>query len=329
MSDVLTGLCAENDPLLVMPDWAKRAFSASDAWFEGAPPQLAGRLARVRERIASSHNKSSMAGALTAPFATPFLALIEAQRIDLHLPDTGVVDAVAEGTLALYLYLRVQDDIVDEPALFDPSNVYAGEIFAGKSAEAFARAVGAQPVFWSFRSQALADLAGESAWEIDVYRSVDPMRAGERAEDDAARLGAKLAPCAIPLAALSVAAGRASDLQWLLPFARALGAGLQIHNDLLNARDDHAGGRLTPSLAALYSGGRVTPDSEPHRVWPALAGDPALARMTSAARAFFERANEIAREHGALALADVAASRLPALDRIASHLLQLSLGVRP
>lgn len=315
-----------NDP---RPGWVSRAFEKSMTWFDGAPPALAGRLARVRARVASAQGLSSMEGALTAPFATPFLALIEAHRTDLGLPDEGAVDAVGEGTLAIYFYLRLQDDVVDEPADFDPSFVYAAEIFAGASAEAFAIATGGRPAFWSLRRRILDELAAASAWEIDTYRKLDPVEAGALAEEHAAQLGSKLTPVAIPLAALASAAGRDGDAGWILPFARSLGAALQINNDLLNARDDHTAGRLTPSLAALYSGGRITPESEAHRVWPALAGDAALGRMTRAARAFLEAAIACAQAAGAPAVAGVAAAQLPALEQIAPRLLRLTLGVRP
>lgn len=268
-----------------------------------------------------------MEGALTAPFATPFIALIEAYRADLGLPDEGAVDAVGEGTLALYCYLRLQDDIVDDPASFDPSFVYAAEIFAGASAQAFAAAVGGRLGFWSFRRRILDELAAASAWEIDTYRSEDPARAAAHSEEHAALLGAKLAPVAIPLAALAAAAGRERADEWIGPFSRSFGAALQINNDLLNARDDHASGRLTPSLAALYAGGRVGPGSEAYRIWPALAGDRALTRMTCAARAHLEAAVACARGAGAAGVAEVAASQIPALDEIAPRLLRLALGV--
>lgn len=310
------------------PGWAARSFQKSSAWFDAAPPALAGRLARVRARVSSAPGQSSVEGALTAPFATPFLALIEAFRGDLRLPGEGAVDAVGEGALALYFYLRLQDDIVDDPARFDPSFVYAAEIFAGASAEAFAAATGGAPSFWSFRRRILDDLAAASAWEIDTYRRRDPAPPGALVEEHAALLGAKLAPMAIPLAALAVSAGGERAIAWLGPFARSLGAALQITNDLLNARDDHAAGRLTPSLAALYSGGRVTPESEAHRVWPALAGDPALARMTGAARTLVEAAVACARAAGALAVADVAAAHLPEQGDLALRLLRLALGAR-
>jgi hypothetical protein len=268
-----------------------------------------------------------MEGALTAPFATPFLTLIEAYRTDLGLPDEGAVDAVGEGALALYCYLRLQDDIVDDPAAFDPSFVYAAEVFSGASAQAFAAAAGGRAEFWAFRRRILDELAAASAWEIDTYLSEDLAQAAERAEEHAAVFGAKLAPLGIPLAALAAAAGRERAVEWVGPFSRSFGAGLQIHNDLLNARDDHASGRLTPALAALYAGGRIGPESESYRIWPALAGDPALVRMTHAARSHLDTAMTCARGAGATRVAEAVVSWLPALDEIAPRLLRLALGV--
>lgn len=307
----------------------RRAFVAAEAWFDAEPPELAARLARARERVARAQGGASLETALTSRAATPFLALTEALRRDLGLPDEGAIDAVGQGTLALYFYLRIQDDMIDEPALFDPTFAYAAEIFAGRSAEAFAEAAGSSRGFWSLRRAVLHDLAAVSAWEIDSYRRTDPAIAAERAEEDARRLGDKLGPIGVPLAACAAAAREEQAFDWIRALARHLGGALQIANDLLNARDDHAASRLTPSLAALLAGGRLAPGAEPYRVWPALASDPALERMLRAARAHAARAAAIAAEHGAPTLSAATAQHAAFLDEIPARLLALSLGVKP
>jgi hypothetical protein len=311
------------------PDWARRAFAACAQWFDAVPPALSGRLSRVRARTARGQGGSSVESALTAPFATPFIALTEAYRTDLELPDGDALCAVGEGTLGLYFYLRIQDDVVDEPGTFDPSYVYAAEVLAGASAEAFARAVGARPAFWGFRRVTLTELAAVSAWELDTYRGFDRETAGAHAEEHAAMLGSKLVPTAIPLAALAAIAGQERAFAWIGPCARALGRALQIANDLLNARDDHAARRLTPSLAALYAGGRVAPEGEAFRVWPALAGDPALPRMLVAATGHAEAAASLAREQGAGALAAQIGETAGLLREVPERLLKLAMGVSP
>ena len=315
------------------PAWVRRAMEAAARWVAAAPAPLAERLARVHATAAGKQGAASVEGALTSAFATPGLALMEAHRADLGLPEEGLIDAVAEGALALYFYLRVQDDVIDEPGVFDPTYLFAAEVFAGASAEAFARAVGHSPAFWALRRAILDEMAAAGAWEIDVYRRMDPAEAAPRAEQDARRLGSKLVPMAVPLAALAAAAREAAGeeraLAWVGPFARELGAALQIANDLLNARDDHAAGRLTPALALLYSSGRLARGAEAHRVWPVLAGDPALGRMVTAARAHLDAAAACARGAGAHAVAEVAASRARTLDEIGPRLLALALGVAP
>jgi hypothetical protein len=311
------------------PAWTSRALSASARWFDAAPPPLQTRLASVRARVASAQGQSSVDGALTAPGATPFLALTEAFRSDLQLPEDGAVDAVGAGSLALYFYLRIQDDVVDEPALFDRAHAYAAEIFAGLSAEAYARAVGASPAFWGFRRAILTELASVSAWELDTYRALDLATAAALAEEHSAMLGSKLVPMAIPLAALAAVADRQESFSWLGLYARALGRALQIANDLLNARDDHVAGRLTPTLAALYAGGRVKRGDEAFRVWPLLAGDAALERMLGLARLHAGAAINVAAEAGALALAAATRQSATILDEIPVRLLRLAMGVVP
>lgn len=311
------------------PEWADRAVAACAHWFDAAPPALRRRLEAVRARIARHSGGDFAEGMLAAPLLSPYFAMTEAFRRDLELPPQGAVDEVGKGAVALYFYLRIQDDIIDEPTVFDPSYAYAAELLAGASAEGFARAVGDRSAFWAFRRATLDELASTGAWELDSYRGVDRAEAGARAEEHAATLGAKLVPVAIPLAALAVAAHREAHLSWLGEFARGFGAALQIANDLLNARDDHAAGRLTPSLAALYAGGRVAPGGEAVLVWPALAGDPALPRMIEAAHRFAAAAIERASQAGAPLLAAAAGASAALLDGIQPRLLKLSLGVRP
>lgn len=310
------------------PAWTRRALASCARWFDGAPAPLRSRLASVRARVASAQGGDSIEGALTAPGATPFLALTEAFRLDLGLPEEGAADAVGEGALALYFYLRLQDDLVDEPERFDRACVYAAEVFAGASAEAFARA-GVRPAFWAFRAAVLTELASVSAWEIDGYRALDLATAGARAEEHAATLGSKLVPIAIPLAALAAVAGQEKAFAWIGPFARALGRALQIANDLLNARDDHAAERLTPALAALYQGGRVQPGDAAFRVWPLLAGDAALDRMLALAQLHAAAAVNLAAESGAPALAAATAHGTAVLGEVRARLLKLAMGVPP
>lgn len=313
------------------PEWGRRALAACARWLDGARPPLRSRLSAVLARGAKGRAAGSLEDTLTNPFATSYFAFTEAFRKDLDLPDEGAIDSVGEGAVALYFYLRIQDDIVDEPEVFDPSYLYAAEVFAGASAEAFARAAGSERAFWAFRRAALDELASASAWELDTYRKMDPKAAGEHAEEHAAELGNKLAPVSIPLAALVAAARknetRGADFFWLLPFVQALGCALQIANDLLNAREDHEAGRLTPALSALYAGGRVAPDDEAFRVWPALASDSALDRMQRAARQKVESAFELALRSNAPALAAAVRESAALLDELAPRLLKLSLGV--
>ncbi|MFO0589117.1 MAG: class 1 isoprenoid biosynthesis enzyme [Polyangiaceae bacterium] len=282
----------------------------------------------MHARVVRRGGPTSLDAALAASLATPFLQLTEALRIDLELADGDAISAIGEGTLALYFYLRAQDDMVDEPADLDVSFVYAAEVFAGASAEAYARAIGGDAAFWSLRRRVLDDLAAVSAWELDTLRSVDPAEAAERAEEHATRLGDKLGPIAIPLAATAIAARRPETIARLHAYSLHLGRALQVANDLLNARDDHVGGRLTPSLAALYAGGRVTPETPPFQVWPSLAADPASERMLAFARREIDRALALLADIGAPALTEATRRGARVLDEMPSRLLGLSLGVR-
>lgn len=310
------------------PLWVARTLEAARSWFDCEGPELGARLDRVRARTVRKGGPATIDAALAASLATPFLQLTEALRIDLDLPDEAAMTAIGEGTLALYFYLRVQDDMVDEPGDLDVSFVYAAEIFAGESAAAYARAIGGDPAFWGLRRRVLADLAKVSAWELDTRCSVSPIEAAERAEEHATRLGDKLGPIAIPLAATAIAAKRPELIERLHAYSLHVGRALQVANDLLNARDDHVAGRFTPSLAALYAGGRVTTETPSFQVWPALSSDPSMERMRGYARREIDRARSVLADIGAGALSEATKRAARVLDELPSRLLGLSLGVR-
>lgn len=269
--------------------WLTEAFEGHQRFVASLPHPLDERLDRVSRRIARSHGGSSFETAISAPTATPFLALLEAYRSDLGIDGSDArLPAIGEATLSLYVCVRIEDDLVDEPELFDRGYVFLAQAFSGRSLIAFAEALGSDAAFFAFQGRVMAEFAAVAAWEIDVLHKGLASPAEER------RIGEKILPMAVPLGALAFAAGRPEQAGPIRELVVALGAGLQVMNDLLNLEDDHAGGRLSPLLMRLYREGRATPGSSSLAMRAALLAGDVLDEGMAWAREELNRAEAIA-----------------------------------
>jgi hypothetical protein len=305
-------------PSIAPPPWFPAAMRATERLFTMFGPPLSERLTRMAERLGQMNGGGAIERALFAASATPFLALIEALRADYGLAaeDPRVV-AIGEATLALYFYVRVQDDIVDEPDLLDRGFVYVAEIFNGASQRAFAQAVGGGPAFFAFRDETMATFASAAVWELDAFRT------GAVTEDDLVRMGQKFLPMAVPLGALALVAGRPADMERLVQFVTTLGTGLQMLNDVLNVKEDHVQQRLTPVLRWLYASGKATPGEPPTTVRIALLSDEALTRALNQAKESIGQAEQLALALGAERVAAIVRQRAAYIESVPHRLLSL------
>jgi len=303
-----------------LPGWFLPAMDSVERMFTSCHTPLANRMAWAKMRLARMNGATSIAGAVTASVATPGIALLEALCVDYGIAanDPRLV-AVGEGTLLLYCFLRVQDDIVDEPEALDRGYVYVAQLFSGASLRAFACALGGNPQFFCFHDQTMAAFAHTAIWELDV------VRAGSASSDDVERLGQKFLPMAIPLGAIALLADRPDHLDALVRFSGSFGTGLQLINDVLNIKEDHAQRRTTPVLRWIYDSGAIAPSTPAAQVRISLLSDPALGRACRAAEHALNHAAQLAREIGAPHLASVAIERAAYACEVPGRLLSLYL----
>jgi hypothetical protein len=244
----------------------------------------------------------ALEASLRAPSATPFVRLFEAYRADIGASQSDPrLLAIGEGTLLLYFYLRVQDDIVDEPTLADRGDVYTMEVLSSASVRAFGCAVGEHRGFFEFRERVLRSFATAAAWEVDVAWSGGPSFSAS--EPVLSFLGRKFLPLAVPLGALAFLAGRGADAAQIEAFVVELGSGLQIVNDVLNVAEDHAARRVSPILRRLYEDGRATTSTPGGVVRALLLSGSTFDEAMESARSQLAAAAETALRMGAGALA--------------------------
>lgn len=305
-----------------LPLWFPPAMRATEQLFFAFQPPLANRLARFAQRLSQQNGAMNITDGLRAMVATPGPAVLEALREDYQLsPTDPPVQAIGEATLALYFFLRLQDDIVDEQDLFDRADVYAMEIFRSASQRAFARALDGLSEFFAFYEQTMNAFASVATWEVDF------VRAQAKSEIDLTRIGQKFLPMAIPLGALALLTQHTAHLEPLTEFVTQLGTGLQIVNDLLNVKEDHASQRRTPILQWLAASGAVTPQNSATQARLALMASDVLNRALDCAHQAMQKAERGALEIGAENLAAIARNRNDYVASVPRRLMALHLQV--
>lgn len=295
--------------------WLAEAVASLDGLPQRCGPHTGRRIEAVLSRLRRMNGGSSLLEALQRPASTPFVALVDACAADLGLADDSRVVLVGRSTVYLYLYVRIQDDLVDEPDRTDRAAVYAAEVALGESLAALAAAAPDPRVF-----AARAALMGRFA-EV-AAREVDERDAGA-SDDDLAALGDKFLPMAVPLVALAILAGRPSWQEPLVEVVRRIGTALQLVNDLYNAPEDREDGRPTPLLRWLDADPSLAREAPLHAV---LIGHPALDRSLAHARRSLEEAATLCEGLRAPALAAVVHATLARLPEVPERLLRLLLG---
>ncbi len=296
--------------------WVCDAVRDLEALSRDASPALRRRLDEALARMARMNGARTLREALVRPASTPFVAAIDACGEDLGLTGDARVAAMGRATVALYAYVRLQDDLVDEPDRVDRASVYAAEALLSEHLSRFATAV-RDPLAHMWRARIMRRFAEVAATEVD-----DRDRA--EADGDLGWMGEKFLPMAVPLAGLAVIAGRGDAVESLVEFVREVGTALQLVNDAFNVAEDSAGGRATPVLRWMRAS-RVDTASEGARA--TLLSDAALWRVLDEGRRFADAAATRADEMGFKALAGVARHARAMVDRTPERLCRLMLGM--
>jgi hypothetical protein len=275
-------------------------------------PALARRLGPAVDRISRMNGGNDAPDSLMRSGSTPFVRLIDAFAADLGLADDPRTALIGRSTVLAYLYVRLQDDLVDEEALVDRASVFAMEVALSAHVELLARAEVPVKV-WIARSRLMARFAAFAATECD-----------ERGHDDGAaaeRTGEKFLGMAMPLVALAALAGRDDLEHAATELVVDLGTTLQMLNDILNAPEDHAAKRTTPLLRWLAASGVTTVTRA------ALIGHPVTRRALDIARTAATRATSHAGALGLTHTAELIAETRALVERTSERLLAQILGL--
>lgn len=154
--------------------------------------------------------------------------------------DEGRLLDLVEATVVGYLYVRVQDDRLDE-AIGDPDEApFLADAFLVRHQALLARHVGSSPRFWDLFEQVAADYSAAMLLERSI------MRAGSTyGADEFDRVLRRSHPLVLPGAALLDIADRWDLLEPLRRFVHHAVRAAQLVDDLLDCESDRAAGRLT------------------------------------------------------------------------------------
>lgn len=296
--------------------WISDAVRDLETLARTSPPALRGRLDEALSRMARMNGAQTLREALVRPASTPFVAAIDACAEDLGLTDDPRVALMGRATVALYAYVRLQDDLVDEPDRVDRASVFAAEALLSEHLTHFASAVH-DPRAHAWRARIMRRFAGVAATEVDD-------RDRGAADEDLGWMGEKFLPMAVPLAGMAVTAGREELVASLVEFVREVGSALQLVNDAFNVAEDVAGGRTTPVIRWMRAS-KVDTDEATARA--ALLSDAVLSRVLTEARRFTDAATARAGDEGLKALAGVARHARVMVDRTPERLCRLMLGM--
>jgi hypothetical protein len=315
-SDAITSP-PEPRPLPAAKGWVDLAVDDLERVTREASPALRARMEAALGRVAGMNGGGSLREALLRPASTPFVKLVDACAHDLGLSGDPRAGLLGRSMILLYLYVRVQDDVVDEPDRVDRASVYAAEAFLAEHLALYAAAV-SSPAAMAWRGRIMRRFAEVAADEVDERGQLAPSDA------DLGWMGEKFLPMAVPRVGMALAAGRDEAIALLVSFVQEIGTALQLVNDVYNVAEDAALARPTPVIRWLRE---ADVDTGASTLRATLLSHPVRERALGEAKRRADRATALARGAGFARLAAIGEQVGAMVDGAPQRLLQLMLGL--
>lgn len=293
------------------PVWLREAVDRLGAVLADEP-EMAALFGPILKRLGGDSSADSLRAAFTRVLSTPFLRLLALLANDLGVDDERVT-GLGVSTAWLYLYVRIQDDLVDEPDTTPRELVFAMERALSESLAAHVQAI---PWAGSVlrRCDQMARFAQVMAAEALARDGADLPR-------DLAWTGGKFLPVAVALCALAADARGPAVADSVEAVVLRLGVAWQLANDAHDVARDHAAGRLTPLLRRCAEAGEA-----PTAV--SLLVGRALPEAVAEALALVDEARALAEGAGLVRLAAAADDAAERLRRLPERLMAEVLGLQ-
>lgn len=233
-------------------------------------------------------------------------------RLPLWLEDRYVADGLISGrkgygvktaTAALfgYLYIRIQDNVLDEPDQFDPAYMLVGNEFVREFFYILHGLFPADSGFWENFRLYWGGTSNNTLWE----RQECGGRLHTFCTGDMVRVGGKLDGVKMTVASICTLAGREGDIPRFCAAVDDINIASQLHNDVVSFVKDLRHDYFTTVIANTLGGGEFSGDPEDmlcRASLAALTGD------------HLERWLEKAIEYNENALDRLGPGELPGLD---------------
>jgi len=145
-------------------------------------------------------------------------------------PREGLGVKVAAATLFGYLYIRIQDNVLDEPDMFDSAYLLVGNELVSEFFSIYHSIFPAGARFWDYFREYWRSTSNNTLWE---WLSCNG-RITEFRSSDMARVAGKLDGSKISVAAICLKAGREADIARYVAVMDDLNQASQIHNDVVS-----------------------------------------------------------------------------------------------
>lgn len=166
-------------------------------------------------------------------------------------PKARFGEAVARASLYGYLYIRIQDNVMDEPELFSGDYLLLGNEYVREFFGIYHTLFRPDSSFWGYFRRYWLATTNNTLWERQVCGG--KLRAF--GDDDLTKVGGKLEGGKISMAAMCILAGREEDIKRFEPVFDNLNISSQLHNDAVSFVKDLKHEYFTCVIANTVGGG--------------------------------------------------------------------------
>ncbi len=200
------------------------------------------------------------------------------------------VDEIAESTLFYYFYLRIQDNVIDEPESFKSDFLILANECIKKVFLIYHRLFPPESGFWPFFNRIWTEYSDIALWDLEKRWD-----ANEKTTDkDLLFLGKKFLPAAIPCVALAFLAKKEEMANDLVTMIENLGTGTQLLNDFLGIEKDLLHGKSTFLIYSLVGAVPevMTPEEANEKIYQGLYGNPHIRDYFSMMIEYFKKSKK-------------------------------------
>ncbi|MBI3990413.1 MAG: class 1 isoprenoid biosynthesis enzyme [candidate division NC10 bacterium] len=214
---------------------AERVWERVERFCERLPEPLLGQWCHLKGYLATFSESRDPREFFHHPHAFPSLLLPFWVGTGIGFrPEDETVEEIIKATLLNYFYLRIQDNVMDEPDRFDATLLLLGNEVLHECYRVYHSTFPAGSPFWDHYTRLWQDFSRATLWEKqEHWRRFAPFT-----ETDVELLGKKFVPIAIPCVAFALLQNRPEAIASLERMVQYLGVGIQLVNDLTDMQED-------------------------------------------------------------------------------------------